>query len=37
MYVDVAARSNAWIVGSNPIQGMDACLNLFCVCVVMCG
>jgi hypothetical protein len=38
----VAARSEAWtvfarlkagIVGSNPNQGMDVCLRLFCVCV----
>jgi hypothetical protein len=30
------ARSNAGIVGSNPTQGMDACVRLFCVCVVLC-
>jgi hypothetical protein len=38
----VAARSEAWtvfaltntgFVGSNPAQGMDVCLRLFCVCV----
>jgi hypothetical protein len=29
----VFARSNAEIVGSNPTQGMDVCLRLFCVCV----
>jgi hypothetical protein len=29
------ARSNAGIVGSNPIQGMDVCVRLFCVCVVL--
>jgi hypothetical protein len=43
--ITVAARSNALtvfassdtgIVGSNPTQGMDVCLRLFCVCVVMC-
>jgi hypothetical protein len=41
----VAARSKAWnvfalwstgIVDSNPIRGMDACVRLFCVCVVLC-
>jgi hypothetical protein len=30
----VFARSNTGIVGSNPARGMDACLRLFCVCVV---
>jgi hypothetical protein len=39
--ITVAARSEAWtifarsntgIVGSNPTQGMDVCLYLFCVC-----
>jgi hypothetical protein len=30
------ARSNFWIVGSNPTQGMDVCVRLFCVCVVLC-
>jgi hypothetical protein len=29
----VFVRSNTGIVGSNPTQGMDACLRLFCVCV----
>jgi hypothetical protein len=29
----VFARSNTGIVGSNPIQDMDVCLRLFCVCV----
>jgi hypothetical protein len=28
--------SNAWIVSSNPTQGIDVCLHLFCVCVVLC-
>jgi hypothetical protein len=32
----VVARSNAGIVGSNPTQGMDICVGLFCVCVVLC-
>jgi hypothetical protein len=32
----VFARSNAGIVGSNPTQGMDVCLPLFYVCVVLC-
>jgi hypothetical protein len=31
----VFARSNAGIVGSNPIQSMDVCVRLFCVCVVL--
>jgi hypothetical protein len=40
--ITVAARSKAWnifarskagIVGSNPTQGMDVCLCLFCVCI----
>jgi hypothetical protein len=30
------ARPNVGIVGSNPTQGMDACVRLFCVCVVLC-
>jgi hypothetical protein len=30
---NVFARSNAGIVGSNPTQGMDVCLCLFCVCI----
>jgi hypothetical protein len=43
--VTVAARSKAWtvfdrsntgILGSNPTQGMDVCVRLFCVCVVLC-
>jgi hypothetical protein len=29
-------RSNTGIVDSNPTQGMDVCLRLFCVCVVVC-
>jgi hypothetical protein len=32
----VFARSNAWIVGSNPTQVMDVCAHLSCVCVVVC-
>jgi hypothetical protein len=32
----VFARSNAGNVGSNPTQGMDVCVRLFCVCVVLC-
>jgi hypothetical protein len=31
----VFARSNAGILGSNPTQGMDICVCLFCVCVVL--
>jgi hypothetical protein len=29
------ARSNTGIGGSNPSQGMDVCVRLFCVCVVL--
>jgi hypothetical protein len=32
----VFVRSNSGIVGSNPTQGMDACLRIFNVCVVLC-
>jgi hypothetical protein len=32
----VFARSNAGIVVSNPTQGMDVCVRLFCVCAVLC-
>jgi hypothetical protein len=32
----IFARSNAEIVGSNPTQGMDLSVCLFCVCVVLC-
>jgi hypothetical protein len=32
----VFARSDAGIVDSNPTQGMDVCVRLFCVCVVLC-
>jgi hypothetical protein len=32
----VFSRWNAGIVGSNLAQGMDACLRLFCVYVVLC-
>jgi hypothetical protein len=32
----VFGRSDAGIVGSNPTQGMDVCVRLFCVCVVVC-
>jgi hypothetical protein len=28
--------SIAGIVGSNPTQGIDVCVRLFCVCVVLC-
>jgi hypothetical protein len=29
--VNVFARSNTGVVGSNPTQGMGVCLSLFCV------
>jgi hypothetical protein len=41
-----AARSQAWtvfacsntgIVSPNPTRGMDVCVRLFCVCVVLCA
>jgi hypothetical protein len=32
----VFSRSNARIVGSNTTPGMDDCVRLFCVCVVLC-
>jgi hypothetical protein len=32
----VFACSNAGIVGSNSTQGMDVCVRLFCVCVLLC-
>jgi hypothetical protein len=32
----VFARSNAGMVSSNPTQGMDVCVRLFCVFVVLC-
>jgi hypothetical protein len=32
----VFVRSNAGIVGSNPTQGMDVCVSLFYVYVVLC-
>jgi hypothetical protein len=33
---NVFARLNTGIMGSNPARGMDVCLRLFCVCVVLC-
>jgi hypothetical protein len=32
----VFARSNVGIVGSNPTQGMDVCVRLFCLCYSVC-
>jgi hypothetical protein len=32
----VFARSNTGIVDSNPTRGMDVCVSLLCVCVVLC-
>jgi hypothetical protein len=32
----VFARSDTGIVGSNPTQGVDVCVLLFCVCAVLC-
>jgi hypothetical protein len=33
----VFARSNTRLVGSNPTRGMDVCVRLFCVRIVMCA
>jgi hypothetical protein len=33
---NVFARLNTEIMGSNPTRGMDVCVRLFCVCVVLC-
>jgi hypothetical protein len=30
------ARSNSGIVGSNLTHGMDVCVRLFCLCVILC-
>jgi hypothetical protein len=32
----VFARSNTGIVGSNPTRGMDVCVRLICLYVVLC-
>jgi hypothetical protein len=32
----VFARSKTGIVCSNPTNGMDVCVRLFCVCIVLC-
>jgi hypothetical protein len=32
----IFARSNTAIVGSNPTQGMDVCVRLFCLCCSVC-
>jgi hypothetical protein len=32
----VFGRSNTGIVCLNPTRGMDVCVRLFCVCVVLC-
>jgi hypothetical protein len=32
----IFSRSNIEIVGLNPAGGMDFCVILFCVCVVLC-
>jgi hypothetical protein len=43
--ITVAAQSKTWnvlarlttgVVGSNPTRGMDVCVRLFCVCVLLC-
>jgi hypothetical protein len=30
------ARSNSGVISSNPTRGMDVCVRLLCVCVVLC-
>jgi hypothetical protein len=32
----VFALSNTGLMGSKPTQGMNVCVRLFCVCVVLC-
>jgi hypothetical protein len=32
----IFAPSNAGIMGSSPTRGMDVCVRLLCVCVVLC-
>jgi hypothetical protein len=32
----VFARLNTWVVDSNPTRGMDVCVGLFCIHVVLC-
>jgi hypothetical protein len=34
---NVFARSNTGIVGSNSTKGMDVCVHIFCVRVVLCA
>jgi hypothetical protein len=33
---NVSVHLNTGIMGSNPMQGMDVCLRLLCVCVALC-
>jgi hypothetical protein len=35
--LNVFARSDTGIVGSNPTQGMGVFVRLFCVCAVVCA
>jgi hypothetical protein len=35
-YSAVFARSKSGILGSNPTRGMDVCVRLFHVCIVLC-
>jgi hypothetical protein len=32
----VFAHSNTEDIVSNPTSGMDVCLRIFCICVVLC-
>jgi hypothetical protein len=35
-YEPFLADLNTSVVGSNPTRGNDACVRLFCVCVLLC-
>jgi hypothetical protein len=32
----VSDHSKSGITGSNPTPGMDMCVRLFCVCIILC-
>jgi hypothetical protein len=34
--MNLFARLNTGVVGSNPTRGMVVCVRLFCVCAVLC-
>jgi hypothetical protein len=33
----IFARAKTGILGSNPTRGIDVCVRLFCVCIVLCA